>query len=241
MGAKLQSVLALHEIEQQICDIRRRIARKEKTVATQSQKLDTARQALQAEHEQIKRAQVHFNEQDHELKGRTGNLEKLREQLNSVRTNKEYAAGLSQLNNEKADVAKLELQALQSMEDVEKRKKLYAEHESASKAEAVKLEHLKSDLEQTRATYAARLKALEDQRKLAVANVEADVVKMFDRLSSKYDGEALAEVSKPNPRREEYNCGGCFMSLAPEVVNQLKTRDEIQTCKSCGRILVVTG
>lgn len=241
MGAKLQAVLALHEIEQQICDIRRQIARKEKTVATQSQKLETARLALQAEHEQIKRAQVHFNEQDHELKGRTGNLEKLREQLNSVRTNKEYAAGLSQLNNEKADVAKLELQALQSMEDVEKRKKLYAEHETASKAEAVKLEHLKADLEQTRVTYAARLKALDDQRKSAVTSVEADVVKMFDRLSGKYDGEALAEVSKPNPRREEYNCGGCFMSLAPEVVNQLKTRDEVLTCKSCGRILVVTG
>lgn len=241
MGVKLQAILALHEIEQQICDIRRQIARKEKAVALQNQKLTAARNALAVDHEQIKRLQVHFNELDRDLKGRTTNLEKLREQLNSVRTNKEYAAGLSQLNNEKADVAKLETQALQAMDDVEKRKKGYADQEAAAKVEEQKLERLKGELEQTRATYATRMNGLEEQRRQAAAKIDADVVKMFDRLSTKYDGESLAEVSKPNPRLEEYTCGGCFMSLSPEVANLLKTRDEVQTCKSCGRILVIAS
>ena len=34
-----------------------------------------------------------------------------------------------------------------------------------------------------------------------------------------------------------YVCGGCFMSLNAEHANALRSRDEVRTCDSCGRIL----
>jgi predicted nucleic acid-binding Zn-ribbon protein len=40
-----------------------------------------------------------------------------------------------------------------------------------------------------------------------------------------------------HPKRDEYLCSGCNMKVTLEVINALQTRDELQTCKVCGRIL----
>ena len=66
---------------------------------------------------------------------------------------------------------------------------------------------------------------------------EPKIITLFNRLSQRYEGEVLAEVERTNPRRDEFLCAGCHMSLRVEVANMLKSRDEIVTCKSCGRVL----
>ena len=47
----------------------------------------------------------------------------------------------------------------------------------------------------------------------------------------------MADVQKPHPKRDEFVCGGCHMTITAEAVNALMTRDELQTCNNCGRIL----
>ena len=54
-----------------------------------------------------------------ELKSNEETISKLRAALNSARTNKEYAAVLTQLNTNKADNSKIETQALELMKDIE--------------------------------------------------------------------------------------------------------------------------
>ena len=78
---------------------------------------------------------------------------------------------------------------------------------------------------------------MQTQRDLAAEEVEPRTIALFDRLSERYEGEVLAEVERTNPRRDDFLCTGCHMSLRVEVANMLKSRDELVTCKSCGRIL----
>ena len=59
----------------------------------------------------------------------------------------------------------------------------------------------------------------------------------FTRVAEKHDGEGLAEVIRLHPKREEYACGGCNMTVPLDHVNALAARDEIQYCLVCGRIL----
>ncbi len=47
----------------------------------------------------------------------------------------------------------------------------------------------------------------------------------------------MAQVLKSHPKREEYICDGCNMSIPVEAVNSLMTKDELQQCQICGRIL----
>ena len=239
MGARLQALFALQEIELQIVDIRRQMERKKRLVTAQAKKLQAARDAIEAERANIRRSQVQFDEFDVDIKGRSANINRLREHLNTVRTNKEYAVFLARLNNEKADVSRLESRALELMQAIDGRKQELAEHGRAERVEADRLEELRAEFEQARESFAGRLEQLEQQRRQAAEKIDQKTARLFDRLSEHYDGEALAEVERPNPRRDEFVCAGCHMSLRAEVANTLKSRDEIVTCRNCGRILFI--
>lgn len=240
MGALLESLLTLQEIELQIVDIRRQLAAKERGVSRQATKLRTAEEALAAERDELRRMQMQADELDVDLKSRGAHVGKLRDNLNTVRTNKEYAAVLTQLNNEKADLTRLEARAFELMAAVETRKKALAEHEDAVRQERERLSHLEGQHAQTRDSFAERLKTLLQQREEAADHLGPKALDLFNRVSERYEGEVMARVIQVHPRRTEFLCEGCHMSLAAERANALMTRDDLITCDNCGRILHLT-
>lgn len=237
MGPKLQALLDYQDLELQIVDIRRQLERKERAVAAQQAKLDTYRQSLDAERDSIRKVQAEFDELDLDVKARSGHIAKLREHLNTVKTNKEYAAVLAQLNTEKADATRVETRAMDLMAAVDARKAAHAERVASEQPERDRLVALTADLEQTRKIFAARLNSVTALREVAAHSVAPDVLSQFQKLSERYDGEVMAEVVRPNPRRDEFVCGGCNISLRIDVANALRNKDELISCKSCGRIL----
>ncbi len=237
MGALLESLLTLQEIELQIVDIRRQLAAKERGVSRQGAKLKAAEEALAAERDELKRTQMQADELDVDLKARGAHVGKLRDNLNTVRTNKEYAAVLSQLNNEKADLTRLESRAFELLSAVEARKKALAEHEEALRHEVERLNHLQAQYAQARESFAERLTTLQRRRDEAADRLTPKAFDLFNRVSERYDGEVMARVVQVHPRRAEFLCEGCNMSLAAERANALMTRDDLITCDNCGRIL----
>lgn len=237
MGAKLEALLELQQIEQQIVDIRRQLARKHRLVKRQSKSVRELQESLESEKHDLKRAQMQVDEVDLELKGRNANVTRLREQLNLVKTNKEYAAVLAELNNEKADVKRLEDRAYELMAGMEARKEGLAARKASEQSELQRLEDLKQQAGQTDASFAPTLKELEAKREKAIELLDAETQKLFSRLSERYEGEVLAEVDRAHPRRDEFTCGGCYMSVSAEAVNTLLVKDEVVTCPNCGRIL----
>lgn len=240
MGARRQALLELQSIELQIVDIRRQLALKERSVAVHQKKLQALQAALAAERAEVKRSQSEFDAVDLDLKARSAHIDKLRAHLNTVKTNKEYAAVLSQLNTDKAEASRVETRALEMMSAMEARRAALAVREKEEQAELRRLEDLQQQLEQTRHSLMPRINELVEQRKAAAAAVDAQTLSLFERLSERYEGEAMAAVAKVSPRSTEYICSGCNMSLRPDVSNALVTRDEVVTCKSCGRILYMT-
>jgi predicted nucleic acid-binding Zn-ribbon protein len=237
MGAMLDALLALQDIELQVVDIRRQLAARQRNVKQQTARLRAAEEALAAERAELKRTQVQMDDVDVDLKSRSAHISRLRDNLNTVRTNKEYAAVLSQLNNEKADVTRLESRAFELLAAVEARKKTVAEHEEAVQHEAQRVTALESQVAQAQTSFTDRLAALERQRAAAGHDLDAKALELFNRISERYDGEVMARVVQMHPRRQEYLCEGCNMSLAAERANALLTRDEVITCDNCGRIL----
>lgn len=237
MGVKLQALAEFQDLELQIVDIRRQLERKDKQVQAQGKKLEALRAGIASERDEIRKSQAQFDETDVDIKGRSGHVTKLREQLNSVRTNKEYAAILQQINSERADMQRVETKALEMMQGLETRKAALGERQKTEQAEVARLDALMAESEQARQQYSARLNALQQRRDTAAAKLDKDTITHFERLSERYDGEAMAELVRPNPRRDEFICGGCNMSVQADRANSLRTKDEIITCKNCGRIL----
>ena len=65
-------------------------------------------------------------------------------------------------------------------------------------------------------------------------------LEIFKRVAETYDGEAVAIIEQNTGRTGAYTCGGCFMGVTDECVNQLMTKDEIIRCPNCTRILVLS-
>ncbi len=240
MGPTLRALLDLQEIDLQIVEIRAQLRRRERLIATQEKKLETCRAELKSHEEQIRRAQAEFHAADVEVKARSGHIDKLREQLNSVRTNKEYAALLAQLNNEKADLSKFESRTLEMMQGVDSGQQTLASRRDQVAAEERRLHELQGDLATAQQTVSGRLGKLEAQRSAALAAVPPEVLQRLHKLSERHEGQILAEVICENARRGEFSCGGCHMSLAAEVANALRVRDDVLCCPNCGRILYVS-
>jgi predicted nucleic acid-binding Zn-ribbon protein len=239
MGATLDALRDLQDIEHQIVDIRKQLQKKQNMVDAHERKISGLQKEIATAQEELRRMQLEFSALDLDVKTRTANVTKAREQLNGVKTNKEYAALLAQLNNDKADLTRAEQRAMEYMQSLEQRQAEIAAKTQQLEAEQSRREELLDQSDQTRQSFANRLGQLEEQWKAAAAKVPADALRTFQRLSERFEGEALVKCEKTHPRRDDYVCGGCYMSLTAEVANALLTRDEVRTCKNCGRILTI--
>jgi uncharacterized protein len=237
MGATIDALFRLQTIENQLRSVRGQIESKTRRVTGQARRLATLEQQISETRQAILRAQAEVNAYDLERKTHESHIARLREALNQSKSNKEYAAALTQLNTDKADALKQEDKVLAAMGKVDELKKKHDELKAGMDKEQSRLAELKKDVSEHEAKLASQLKRLESQRGEAAELIGPENLQMFERACERHEGEAMAIVERTHPKREEYICTGCHMSVPLERVNSLQTRDEVQLCPNCTRIL----
>jgi predicted nucleic acid-binding Zn-ribbon protein len=237
MGAFLDKLYHFHQLTYRLHLLRQQVQSQRRRAQIQERKIaEHARQTEQLR-EQIRKAQADAGEAELNLKTRDATLEKLRGQLNTAKTNKEYSALLREINTFKADTSKLEETALQRMGAVETLKGQLTELTRQAEAEQRRLAELQGQAAGRERELTGQIAQVEGERQAAATDIPADILAQFDRLADAHDGEAMAPVVKPHPKRDEYVCGGCNMGITLEQVSALSSRDEVQTCNCCGRLL----
>jgi len=238
MGTMLAALLQLQSIERQLSHVRGRLKVRKNAVATQQKRIEQCRGDWQALHDRVMTRRAQADRVELDLREKEGQVSKFRSCLNTAKTNKEYAAILTQINTLKADNAKLEEEALKIIQDVETIKASVDQARQKIEIEEKRL----AEVEQTSAAEVAKLTAmlkdLTARRAEAVKAVPSDALVVFDRIAENYDGEGMAviEIHGKKPPHD-YVCGGCYMTLNAEHANALRVRDQIRTCNNCGRIL----
>ncbi len=239
MGPTLSSLIDLQTIEARVRKTREQLRKGQQRVKKQHIKIEQLEAAFKAKKEEIKLSMMQRDRLDVELRSREDEVTKLRVQLNSAKTNKEYSSILSRINTEKADNSKLEDQELQLMTLIDNDKAACAELEASIVEEKAKLEEIENAVQEQQSNVEDELNQQLQMRQEIYDKVPAKYQIMFDRLADRYDGEVLAEVTQGGNSKTEYNCEGCYMKVPLEAVNSLMTRDEVVTCPSCGRMLVL--
>lgn len=225
-----QLTYRLHLLRQQIQSQRRRAQLQERKIAEHARQIELLR-------EQIRKAQADAASAELDLKARESSLERLRGQLNTAKTNKEYSTLLREINTFKADSTRVEENALQRMAAVDELKVKLADLQEQADSEQRRLNELQAQAKDREQALAGQVADVQEQRRAAAAELPPEVQAQVDRLAEAHDGEAMAPVVKAHPKREEYVCGGCNMSITLEQVSSLSGRDDIQTCNCCGRLL----
>jgi hypothetical protein len=74
------------------------------------------------------------------------------------------------------------------------------------------------------------LKVKESQRARIAPEVRPDYLSRYERVLKNKDGLGIVKVV-------DHACGGCFMHLTEQVLNELKKYEQIISCDQCARIL----
>ena len=110
MGPVLNGLLKLQSVENRLRAAKAKLARCRRSVIIQENQVRSLQSALEAKKEETQLTKVQSDRLELELKTRDAEVAKLRGALNNAKTNKEYAAVLTQLNTTKADNSKIALE-----------------------------------------------------------------------------------------------------------------------------------
>jgi predicted nucleic acid-binding Zn-ribbon protein len=227
-------------LDQQVRGLRTRLDAATRRLNAQSTKLRQLHQQHAELTDQHKHAAAEVSTLEHEANDAEERVGKLREQMNSVRNNKEYSAMLVEVNTLKDEKSKLEDQALEKMAVVDGLKERVEEVEAQVQRQTTLVESAEAEVLSAKDEVGVQLDDATAKRDAASAEVPADVLSVFNRLADHYDGETLGEIEEQDRRRREYTCGGCYMELPIERVNALMMKpDELVTCPSCNRFLFI--
>ena len=249
MGPLLNGLIKLQSVENRLRAVKVKLARCRRNVIIQENQVRSLQNALEAKKEEVQLTKVQSDRLELELKARDEAIVKLRGALNAAKTNKEYAAVLTQLNTTKADNSKVENQILELMKDIEADEAECEEINRQIEEGKEALEQIRKDAEILATKLEGEIEEIQNEWNQVAKTIPAEPLQVFKRVAETYDGQALVVVqqqgtrvpAKRGPNTEVYSCGGCFMGIIAESVNLLLTKDDIIRCPNCTRILVLSS
>jgi predicted nucleic acid-binding Zn-ribbon protein len=235
MSVTLQ-LLKLFQVDKQLRGLRSRLDVAEKFLVQQKSQLkdiDDKRKGVEAQLKQLRAAQANDEGEAARVETR---IETLREQMNSMKTAKEYSAAVAELNNFKEQKTKAEEAALESMTRVEQLDAQMAELNAQRDERGKVATQAETDRGARETEIKDRVEELKNQRAAMAKEVPADALAILEGLIKLRGDEAMCPVEILDRRNHEYSCSGCMMTLPVEVVNTMLA-GRLTRCVSCSCIV----
>ena len=204
-------------LPKQIEAIQAAVAEAKKVVDTVKVRLDAARKELRA--------------REKDLDDIAAKRSKSEGRLYEVKTNVEYSAVLTEIENIKAQKAQTEEEILALME---RQESLVAEIREAESRLRGREEQGKRDEGVIRAKLAAvetELGGVRAERATVAGGLPRNVLTDYERILKARGGLTIAPVAA------SAICGGCRVTIRPQAIQELKQATTLLHCESCGRYL----
>ncbi len=216
---KIQSVL--NGIPEKIALIDRKLADEEEHV----------RDKERLWNEQKKR----YRDYEAEVKAKQEGIRKSDQKLMSIKSNKEYQAVLTEIEDLKRQIARMEDEMLKILFDLEDQEKRLAGERKDWEAEKSRLAEEKKDLEEQRQEETQQLAALNEEWRAIAESAPGPLLSQYLEVRDRVPGgKAVAAV-------RDYVCQGCFMNIPAQMYNELHTTNILRFCPFCNRIIYVNG
>ncbi len=230
MSGNLKALRKVADLDSQIMKLEERRRQIPELIRTREAGLEQTSRQLAAKDAEIKTLRVKTEIKEKEYQGAEQTVIKLRDQINQAKSNKEFQALQHEILSKEADNARLEDAVLAQMQKVDREKEAreaiaaqLAKAESEAAAERTKLEKELALLE-------AQCQKLVTQRNEAGKDVPPDIFAKYERLIARRGQTAMVGAVNGS-------CQGCFMTLRPETMAQLRKGGDLVFCHSCSRIL----
>jgi len=185
---------------------------------------------LKSAEDEVKAAQVKRKEKEMELQTKEEAIKKLKSQLYQVKTNKEYSAMEKEIGGARADASVLEEEIINYLDKIDELNKKSAEAKKVLDTVKKDIDAEKSKLNMELADIKSRLSGIEKQRVELASGISKNILSKYNRILGNKNGLAIVKIKGAA-------CGGCYMNLPPQVINEVKMGKDIICCENCLRIL----
>ena len=166
-----------------------------------------------------------------ETKALGGKKKKYQTQLFEVKTNREYDAVTHEIESVNVNIEKKENRILELMDLEEETSKSIEEHDEEVQRLQKQLDTISQELEKQMAKTEKDEAILKHEREKVLHKLNSRYITAYERIRRAKNGLAVVPVVRGA-------CGGCFKSLPPQKILEIRQMDRIYLCEVCGRILV---
>lgn len=195
-------------------------------------KLENEKIDIKEAEDALKNLQVKLKEKEVSLQQKEEEIKKLQTQLYQLKTNKEYSTMLTEISGIKADNSLIEEEIIKFMDEIEGAKKKIVTEKELFKEEEITSQKEKDSIDKRAKELESKLFELLAKREKITPNIEKQIMARYERVLKNRDGLAMVRI-------EGGSCGGCHMNLPPQVISDVKLREDIIVCGSCSRILYI--
>jgi predicted nucleic acid-binding Zn-ribbon protein len=157
-------------------------------------------------------------------------IEKSKNRLSAVKTNKEYQSLLKEIDDLTTMNSHFEDQMLECLEQIDLTESRLKENKKAVNLFKAQVDHEIEKIEEEAEKGRDDLEKLQKDRQLVFDTVESEFMVKFDQVRKQVGKYTIARV-------EQAVCEGCNMNIPPQMYNELQRCETLMFCPHCQRII----
>jgi len=228
--SSITSLIKLQDVDSQLIEIRELLGDLPIKVDELSQKEKSFIQEIDEAKTRIKEIALGLAKKSHEAKIIQVKIQKLKDQLFLVKTNKQYDALSHEIDYLKEALDQIETDELEFSIEKDTISEETKVREDNLGSLTLDLHERKSNLESLISDSSEKKKKLESDRQAIVVDISDSVMSKYNRVLSARKGLAVVEML-------DSSCTGCGSLVPPQKNADVKKGDGIQSCDVCSRFL----
>jgi predicted nucleic acid-binding Zn-ribbon protein len=230
MVVNLQPLIQLHFLDREIAALNGRLSQIPVQINEVDRKLDRAQRHVQEKQDLIAENQKKRRELEGDLALIESKRKRYKEQIDGVKTNKEYTGLQHEIDLVSQAIREMEDQILAQMEEAEALKSQLDEAQAMKDREEKVLLEEKGVIQAEANRLENEMNELRSKRQQWIAQILPPILEEYEQLASHRKGIALAEA-------RDAICMECQMRIRPQLFQEIRRNDTIITCENCSRIL----
>ena len=230
MNPELRNLIALQDLELKSAELQKQLS----DIPLQIQNLNEELERLTSAHEERVATAKELANRKRTLEGQVDMLQtklaRLKDQLMTVKTNKEYTAMLHEIQTAEGLIREEEDKILEVMEEMDARDRDLESAEAEMRTQSAGLREVIRTTGDSVPGLEQQLALLKEEREAVAALVDGELLARYRQIAGARKGVALAEA------RDEL-CSCCHVRIRPQMYADLLRTDAILYCDSCSRIL----
>lgn len=232
MLSEIESLLIIQDRDQRILKLETELTRIPAQKKQAEQRLANDLAAAAAAKASIQENEIAIKNVELDIGVRKDTLAKLKVQQYETKKNEEFTALGNEIVRYSNEVDDLETQELELMEKADELRAAQDKVQAALDITQGMVDEEVEQLDQKASECSNQRDEVSAERASLVANIDEDLLSLYDRLMKSKGGDAIVSADKSQ-------CGGCHMKVVPSTMIKVQAGKEIAQCENCGRILYI--